>query len=302
VGGGSSGGSSSGSSGGSSASVQNITGSTGVTDIGGSSSGGSTGGSGSSSGSGSSGGGGSGGSGSSSGGVSSTASSSDGSSSESETGESSEASVQPPGVYGTQYDLQVDVTRPARPGEAGQPASMTFDAAGTMIDAAGELPSDVKSVAYYVSTTALGPESQQAATGSATPSLPAGGLVRRQMPREAAVYSASAGGFDAARYEELLAPEVTALEFRYFDGTEWVTEWDSSTRQALPVCVEIAMTMRALDTTAAADPFTIFAGEAAPTDRVYRLLVHLPGGEPSTADATTSVSDDSTSSSMETSP
>jgi len=39
----------------------------------------------------------------------------------------------------------------------------------------------------------------------------------------------------------LLVPEVVAIEFRYFDGQAWSSQWDSRTRKTLPVAVEIAM-------------------------------------------------------------
>jgi type II secretory pathway pseudopilin PulG len=39
----------------------------------------------------------------------------------------------------------------------------------------------------------------------------------------------------------LLAPEVTRLEFEYFDGQEWFDEWDSMARGGLPSAVAIAL-------------------------------------------------------------
>lgn len=39
--------------------------------------------------------------------------------------------------------------------------------------------------------------------------------------------------------EVLYVPEVTELEFRYFDGQSWSTSWDSLSRQALPVAIEV---------------------------------------------------------------
>ncbi len=48
--------------------------------------------------------------------------------------------------------------------------------------------------------------------------------------------SANAGGFS------LLAPEVARIEFRYFDGSQWLAAWDC--QQGLPVAVEIAFALR----------------------------------------------------------
>lgn len=42
---------------------------------------------------------------------------------------------------------------------------------------------------------------------------------------------------------ELLAPEVVEISFMYFDGTQWLEEWDSSLQQALPVAIEIKLSL-----------------------------------------------------------
>ncbi len=42
-------------------------------------------------------------------------------------------------------------------------------------------------------------------------------------------------------------PEVAQLEFRYFDGKAWSSEWDSLQRKSLPVAVEVAIRMRYYD-------------------------------------------------------
>lgn len=40
---------------------------------------------------------------------------------------------------------------------------------------------------------------------------------------------------------QLLASEVTQLEFRYFDGQFWASQWDSRTSGSLPLAVEVAV-------------------------------------------------------------
>ncbi|MGB0740658.1 MAG: type II secretion system protein GspJ [Planctomycetaceae bacterium] len=42
----------------------------------------------------------------------------------------------------------------------------------------------------------------------------------------------------------LLAPEVTALQFRYFDGIDWMEEWDSTELNALPRAIEVVVRLR----------------------------------------------------------
>jgi hypothetical protein len=105
--------------------------------------------------------------------------------------------------------------------------------------------------------------------------------VRREMDRAVTSYLVNNGGIgELGLYEELLAPEVVALEFRYFDGAELLDEWDSTAAKNLPLAVEISL--------AVANP-NVDRAEAAMLDiatmsgeqgyRVYRLLVHLPAAK-----------------------
>ncbi len=45
----------------------------------------------------------------------------------------------------------------------------------------------------------------------------------------------------------LLAPEVVGMEFRYFDGSVWTSQWDSIAKESLPVAVEVRMQIESLD-------------------------------------------------------
>ncbi|MBA4019355.1 MAG: hypothetical protein C0483_19485 [Pirellula sp.] len=334
AGGASSGGSSSGGSSGgnsSSAKITNITGSTGVTNIGGStgatssgttsassaqsaggvsgSSGGTSGSSGGASGSSKSGGstssgssGTSGGSsGSGSGGSSGSSGSSGGSAksaADAESESSGDVTIAPLGVYGNQYDLQVDVSRLPR---IDRMDSLTGTITPDGIAAAGDPPSDVKTVSYYISTTAAAAAPLSSNSGTAAPVMPAGGLVRRQVDRAIVNYGTLYGGStDAGTREQMLAPEATALEFRYYDGTEWLTSWSSSDRGAVPVAIEIMLTLRAADA-APVGSTLLLASPGLPQEQTYRLMVHLPAGEPSTA-GEASTTEDTSSTATEASP
>lgn len=48
----------------------------------------------------------------------------------------------------------------------------------------------------------------------------------------------------AANTTQLISMDVTTVQFRYFDGFEWHTEWESSKRMALPTAVEISLTLK----------------------------------------------------------
>ena len=313
---GSSSGGGSGSSGGSSSSanITNITGSTGVTNIGGStgatstgttspesaqsagsvsdmsggssgtsksggSSSGSSGGKSSSSGGSSSGGSGSSGS-SGTGGSSSSGGGSGGNADSSESESSGEVTIAPLGVYGNQYDLQVDVSRLPR---IDRMDSLTGTITPDGIAAAGDPPSDVKTVSYYISNTAAAAAPVAANAGAVESAMPTGGLVRRQVDRSIMNYGTLYGGStDEGTREQVLAPEATALEFRYYDGTEWLTSWSSTDRGAVPVAIEIMLTLRAADA-APVGSTLLLASPGVPQEQTYRLMVHLPAGEPSTA-------------------
>jgi hypothetical protein len=78
-------------------------------------------------------------------------------------------------------------------------------------------------------------------------------------------------------------PEVTALEFRYFDGSDWTDAWDSRTRGTLPKAVEMSYELQIAKNT---KPGRIDVAEnqppAAANDRqgrrryAWRFVVYLP--------------------------
>jgi len=114
------------------------------------------------------------------------------------------------------------------------------------------MPSDVKTVGYYVQSPrtdgvqdSLGQLSQQAASlNSGTVAVANGGLVRRSLDRAVTQYSYEMGqSSQLTRTGELIAPEVLAIEFQYFDGAIWQTQWDGS-QQGLPHVVKITIAMQ----------------------------------------------------------
>ena len=210
---------------------------------------------------------------------------------------SGDVTVAPLGVYGNQYDLQVDVSRLPR---IDRMDSLTGTITPDGIAAAGDPPSDVKTVSYYISTTAAAAAPISGTTNIVAP-MPNGGLVRRQVDRSIVNYGTLYGGStDAGTREQVLAPEATALEFRYYDGTEWLTSWSSSDRGAVPVAIEIMLTLRAADA-APVGSTLLLASPGVPQEQTYRLMVHLPAGEPSTA-GEASTTDDASSTATEASP
>jgi type II secretory pathway component PulJ len=69
----------------------------------------------------------------------------------------------------------------------------------------------------------------------------------------------------------LLTPHIRFLDFRYFDGNEWVSEW---TEGGLPLAVEITMGHEQL-------PEDMEAEDYAEHFETFRRVVHVPGGQSS---------------------
>jgi len=184
-----------------------------------------------------------------------------------------------PGLFGNQYELQVDVSHLPRVDQ--YEAALAALAEGATPD----IVSDVKTVAYFLRTD----ESQSVGVGLAGRLEDIGsGLIRREMDRAMTSWASQSGTLDpSAGGGSMLAPEVNYLEFRYFDGLEWQVEWDSEQMGGLPVAVEITV---GIDPTGGADPETLDsreAGQLAAVDMseyLYRLVVHLPVARPTALD------------------
>jgi hypothetical protein len=180
-----------------------------------------------------------------------------------------------PGLYGNQYELQVDISRLPRVDQ--YTANATEAADSQVID----VPSDVKSVAYFLQTS---DEADPDAVLSGAAVSGVAGLARREQDRAIASWAADDGGLETADHSgSLLAPEVNYLEFRYFDGIDWYTEWDSEQMESLPVAVEITI---GIDPAFGEDPATLDAGviadmaAAEQAQELYRMVVHLPAARP----------------------
>jgi hypothetical protein len=82
-------------------------------------------------------------------------------------------------------------------------------------------------------------------------------------------------------YSKLLAPEIVGLEFRYFDGSAWVNEWDSDEMLYFPTAIEVLLTIDASRLQ------TRNGGRNQPADirqqlsgiQQFRTVVHLPAAE-----------------------
>lgn len=132
-------------------------------------------------------------------------------------------------------------------------------------------PSDVKSLAYFVALTEGGIEDTVDFAESNTP----GGLYRREIDRAVAAYLGDVDlitGPDG--FTRLIAREVAQIRFRYFDGEDWQTEWDSAEAGGFPRAVEISIVIDTQRT--AGNGAATYNGPVEGETETYRSVVHLP--------------------------
>lgn len=201
--------------------------------------------------------------------------------------ESSAPAALPPGIYGSSTSIEIDVSRLPRPDE------YTPRIGNTSTGSLGDMPSDVKTVGYYVQAPrndgvqdSLGQLQQESVKSTGASTAVNGGLIRRSVDRAVTQYAYEIAQSDQLLSTgELIAPEVLAIEFQYFDGATWQTQWDGST-QGLPhvVKITIAMQRESISRTKPIDPGISIASISASMMEEYGLEVYstntiIPGAQ-----------------------
>jgi type II secretory pathway pseudopilin PulG len=162
------------------------------------------------------------------------------------------------GLFGTADTLMFHASRPQK--------LVSYDVAALsgVVPTAG---SDQQVIAYFVSGTGGG--SLDLGTRGLNDAKP--GLARMAGDRMSLDYADQQG--DVALLEsqtQVLATEVTRMQFRYYDGYEWFDSWDSTERNGLPRCVEILIEMEPSEDQRASN-----LSAAEPQPKQYRLVVPL---------------------------
>lgn len=200
-----------------------------------------------------------------------------------ESTEEATVTVREPGLYGTQYELTLDVSRLPRGDEY-------IPAAGAMVASTlTDVPGDIKTVSYFVqSPSVIGVEDSMTAFNDPTQVTNGmtSGLVRRGLDRAILALAEETGdSLRLSRTGDLIAPEVVSLEFAYFDGTQWLVEWDSST-QSLPWLVQITLGIQSATGEAKAEleagislNTLTYEQQAAYGVQVFELIVAIPGAQ-----------------------
>jgi hypothetical protein len=172
-----------------------------------------------------------------------------------------------PSMIGNESVLMVDISRLPR-----------VDQYNPLIVSADSLlqsPSDVKSIAYFFSSATGGVESEIDFEAAAE----TGGLYRREVDRAVAAYMGDVGLVSQPDAQsKLLAAEIAQVGFRYFDGTDWQTEWDSEENNGFPPAIEIEIV---IDPARISKDNTTYSynGFDRETMQVFRSVVHLPVAE-----------------------
>jgi prepilin-type N-terminal cleavage/methylation domain-containing protein len=211
-----------------------------------------------------------------------------------------QAFIRAPGIYGSQYDLTLDVSRLPRPDEY-------FPSPGAISSPTlTDVPGDIKNVSYFIqAANAMGVQDTLEAfnDGTIATSGMSSGLVRRQLDRAILAYAEEmADASRLMRTGELIAPEVVSLEFAYFDGVQWTYTWDSST-QALPWLVQITLGIQSATGEAKAELESGVSLSSLTYDQraeygiqVYELIVAIPGANLKAAPTDTTEADSGMSS------
>ena len=177
------------------------------------------------------------------------------------------AVLETPGLIGNQFQIQIDTSRLPRLEEY----TMLMDSdLGNLQD----VPSDLKTVTYFVQAAGMmGVDDPLNSIGSpsSTGELnESGGLVRRVLDRSATTFASLRGNVASlSQTGDLIAPEIAAIEFSYWDGIMWQIEWNSDEMGELPLAIRIQMTM--------SDPDSQLDGMADQSEpRVFQHIVRLP--------------------------
>ncbi|HAH48302.1 MAG TPA: hypothetical protein DCM07_26340, partial [Planctomycetaceae bacterium] len=138
------------------------------------------------------------------------------------------------GVFGDAQSLVLHISRPGR-----QPLFVSSNGS------TAAMQSDLLSVSYFLAIA--GAEGLQGAVGdqyrsTATTGQSTQGLARLEGDRLA--MSMADGSADIqvlAQQSQLLAAEISSLQFQYFDGSDWLEVWDSIEYGTVPQAIKVTI-------------------------------------------------------------
>ncbi|QDV20735.1 Pseudopilin GspJ [Gimesia panareensis] len=144
------------------------------------------------------------------------------------------------GVYGDSQSLVLHTSRPAR-----QPLLISQNSTqGTT----ASVRSDLLSVSYFLAVAGMG--GLQGAAGDQFRNASGStddvqGLSRLEGDRlSMSMADQSADLEQLASQSVLLAPEISSLQFQYFDGSDWLDLWDSTEYGTVPQAIKVTIGFR----------------------------------------------------------
>lgn len=142
------------------------------------------------------------------------------------------------GLFGTSKDLVLYISRPSGDG--------TYINAQTLIDPK-DRSSDAMIIRYLLAEDGGSGLSSQIASDSAYQDIEENvkGLARMSGDQVGLSNAISIGDVEMQLLAStLIAQEVMDLSFEYFDGMDYVTEWDSTAQNAMPNAIKVTLTIR----------------------------------------------------------
>ena len=190
------------------------------------------------------------------------------------------------GLIGDSQSLVLHISRPSR--------DLSYSSFQQATGTAGRT-SDLMSVSWFLASpgaTGLAGEVGNLAaadrTGAggtdSTTAAFTGGLSRLEGDRMAIEYADVQADTQAlAGTAEVLAPEIIAIQFRYFDGQTWVDVWDSAAAGALPQAVEVTFGFRK-DSPQDRDTIHVVS-DGVELGEFVRHVIHVPLSQPFSSDS-----------------
>ena len=203
---------------------------------------------------------------------------------ETETSEESttaEEDEYPIGLYGESDWMQIDVRRIPRLDQ------YDYETLPTGSELLPDVVSGVKTV-YYM----LGEGTGTAPTGGEY----RGGLIRREVDHALTRWAEEMGNLTSVNQElEPIAPEVTDIEFLYYDGSQLLDSWDSSEMGGLPLAVHVSLSIMPREQfNRFIDPDTDSYSLPDTNVFIYSLTIALPVAEGDTSSDTTEDTEEGT--------
>ncbi len=185
-------------------------------------------------------------------------------------------STQKSGLFGEADSLIVHVCLPSRLSSGMSAVTSQSTTTGTTVT-----PSDLQSVAYFLagSSSSVAQHFAEALTSAAItrPGQQLGGLARVQADRMAMQAASDSGDMSSMSGNvKLLAPEVSSIQFEFFDGVSWTSTWDSGTSTSLPNAVRVTIDFHPPDTSRTG----WFSRPASQSTNRFQQIIALPLAEP----------------------